>query len=102
MRRLLLLALMAAAGAACAGPAKAQAWPDYQIIEWQPRNAAQLATLKRIGVTAAAAIADRDGTGTPLDGADGAAAPGRAALVRREHRHRLLCANTIAGRRASR
>ena len=39
---------------------------DYQIIEWQPRNPAQLATLKRIGVTAAAVIADRDGTGTPL------------------------------------
>ncbi len=58
---------MAAAGAACAGPAKAQVWPDYQIIEWQPRNPAQLATLKRIGVTAATVIADRDGTGTPLD-----------------------------------
>ncbi len=51
---------------ACAGPAKADSWPDYQIIEWQRRDPAQLATLKRIGVTAGTVIADRDGTGTPL------------------------------------
>ena len=44
----------------CQG-AQAQTWHDFQIIEWQPRNPAQLATLKRIGVTAAAVIADRDG-----------------------------------------
>ncbi len=30
----------------------AATWPEYQIIEWQPRTEAQLATLKRIGVTA--------------------------------------------------
>ena len=58
---------MVATSIACVGPARAQVWPDYQIIEWQPRNQAQLATLKRIGVTAATVIADRDGTGTPLD-----------------------------------
>jgi len=77
MRRLLLLALLAAAIAVCVVPAKAQVWPayqipdyqipDYQIIEWQPRNPAQLATLKRIGVTAATVIADRDGTGSVPD-----------------------------------
>ncbi len=61
-----MLALLLTASLASVGAARAAAWPDYQIIEWQPRNAAQLATLKRIGVTAAAAIADRDGTGTPL------------------------------------
>ena len=63
MRSRLLLALLFAA---CVGTANAESWPDYQIIEWQPRNAAELATLKRIGVTAATVIADRDGTGTPL------------------------------------
>jgi hypothetical protein len=67
MRNLLLLALLAAVGISRAGIAIAATWPEYQIIEWQPRNAAQLATLKRIGVSAAAVIADRDGTGTPLD-----------------------------------
>jgi hypothetical protein len=50
---------------ACAS-ASAEPWRDYQIIEWQPRDPAQLATLKQIGVTAAAVIADRGGTGTPL------------------------------------
>jgi Beta-galactosidase len=44
----------------------AQAWNDYQIIEWQHRDAAQLATLKQLGFTAAAVIANRDGTGTPV------------------------------------
>jgi hypothetical protein len=63
MRSRLLLALLFAA---CVGTANAEPWPDYPIIEWQPRNAAQLTTLKRIGVTAATVIADRDGTGTPL------------------------------------
>ncbi|HVC59978.1 MAG TPA: beta-galactosidase [Acetobacteraceae bacterium] len=66
MRNLLLLALLLTGGAACASPAQAAAWRHYQIIEWQLRDPAQLATLKRIGVTAAAVIADRDGTGTPL------------------------------------
>jgi hypothetical protein len=36
------------------------AWPDYQIIEWQPRDAQQLATLKRIGVTGGMAEINRD------------------------------------------
>jgi hypothetical protein len=66
MRSLLLGALLLVASAVRISTAKAEAWPDYQIIEWQSRNAAQLATLKRIGVTAATVIADRDGTGTPL------------------------------------
>jgi hypothetical protein len=46
--------------------APARAWDDFQIIEWQHRDAAQLATLKRLGVTAATVIANRDGTGTPV------------------------------------
>jgi hypothetical protein len=46
--------------------AQAAAWPDYQIIEWQPRNPAQLATLKRIGVTAGMVIAPKEGIGKPL------------------------------------
>jgi len=67
-KTVLLLALLSACSAAwvTVAQAQAQAWPDYQIIEWQPRNAAQLVTLKRIGVTAATVIADRDGTGTLL------------------------------------
>jgi hypothetical protein len=32
-------------------PALPRTWPDYQIIEWQPATPAELATLKRIGVT---------------------------------------------------
>jgi hypothetical protein len=36
---------------AAAVPAAAATWPDYQIIEWQPRTQQQLAALKRIGVT---------------------------------------------------
>ncbi len=51
--------LFGAASPACA-------WDDYQIIEWQHRDAAQLATLKRLGVTAATVIANRDGTGMPV------------------------------------
>ena len=43
------------------------AWDSFQIIEWQPRNAAQWQTLRGLGVTAAAVVADRDGTGTPLE-----------------------------------
>jgi Beta-galactosidase len=76
MRSLVLGTLLLVASAACISTATAEAWldhqipdyqtPDYQIIEWQSRNAAQLATLKRIGVTTATVIADRDGTGTPL------------------------------------
>ena len=44
----------------------ARAWDDYQIIEWQHRDAAQLATLKQLGVTAATVIANRDGAGPPV------------------------------------
>ena len=59
--------LVAAVMSLCLSTAvSAEPWRSYQIIEWQPRDPAQLATLKRIGVTAAAVIADRDGTGTPL------------------------------------
>ncbi len=64
--RLPILLLLALLSVGRIGRAHAEAWPDYQIIEWQPRNAVQLTALRRIGVTAAAAIADRDGTGTPL------------------------------------
>ena len=56
----------ASGASAKASPLPADQWHDYPIIEWQQRNSAQLAALKRIGVTAAAVIADRDGTGTPL------------------------------------
>ncbi|HUB12568.1 MAG TPA: alpha-amylase family protein [Acetobacteraceae bacterium] len=66
MRWVLTAWLIAAAGILNVSVAAADPWPKYQIIEWQPRNPAQLATLKRIGVDAAAVIADRDGTGTPL------------------------------------
>ena len=45
----------------------ARAWDDYQIIYWQQRNQAQLATLKQLGITAATVLADRDGTGTPVE-----------------------------------
>ena len=63
---MLASAFLAFAFPAVAETALAHPWPDYQIIEWQKRDPAQLATLKRIGVTAAAVIADRDGMGTPL------------------------------------
>jgi hypothetical protein len=43
-----------------------RSWSDFQIIEWQRRDAAQLATLKKLGITAATVIANRDGTGIPL------------------------------------
>ena len=62
-----LLALLTACAAAAPTGANAQSWRDYPIIEWQPRDAAQLATLKWIDVTATAAIADRDGTGSVPD-----------------------------------
>lgn len=65
-RRHLAYVLVLLCTCACAGSARAADWPGYQIIEWQQQNAAQRATLKRIGVDAGAVIADRDGTGTPL------------------------------------
>ncbi|HLJ05991.1 MAG TPA: hypothetical protein VKT26_06955, partial [Acetobacteraceae bacterium] len=58
---LLLFAALSVAGI------PARAWDDFQIIEWQHRDAAQLATLKQLGVTAATVIANRDGKGTPVE-----------------------------------
>ncbi len=49
-----------------ARPAQA-AWDRFEIIEWQARDPARLATLRQLGITAVTVIADRDGTGTPLD-----------------------------------
>lgn len=72
LRRLLLLV-----GFGLTSPAHA-AWHSFQIIEWQPRNKAQLLTLRELGVTAVAVVADRDGTGTKL--ADQTAAPQAADL----------------------
>src|SRR5258706_2044581 len=41
-------------------------WDEFEIIQWQKRDAAQWDTLRRLGLTAAMVMADRDGTGTPL------------------------------------
>ena len=50
-----------------AGPAQA-GWDRFQIIEWQARDARQLAALRELGITAATVIADRgDGLGQPLE-----------------------------------
>ncbi|MGH7155210.1 MAG: beta-galactosidase, partial [Acetobacteraceae bacterium] len=38
----------------------ASPWPDYQILEWQPRTPQQLATLKSIGVTGGMAPINRE------------------------------------------
>lgn len=46
--------LLFSAGMAHAG------WPDYQIMEWQPRDARQLVTLKSIGVTGGMVMINRD------------------------------------------
>ncbi len=56
MKRLTIAAVLLAGTLAATAHA---AWPDYQIMEWQPRNAQQLATLKRIGVTGGMAPIDR-------------------------------------------
>ena len=45
----------------------AHAWDDYQIIQWQSRNEPVYAALKRLGVTAAMVMANRDGTGMPVE-----------------------------------
>jgi hypothetical protein len=45
----------------------ARAWDDYQIIQWQSRNEPAYAALKRLGVTAAMVMANRDGTGIPAE-----------------------------------
>jgi hypothetical protein len=41
-------------------PVLPAAWPDYQIIEWQPGTPAELATLKQIGVTAGMVFDPKD------------------------------------------
>ena len=43
------------------------AWDKFEIIQWQRRDQAQLETLRRLGVTGTMIMADRDGTGVPLD-----------------------------------
>jgi hypothetical protein len=58
-----LFVLAALLGAA----APARAWNDYQIIQWQPRGQPAYLALKQIGVTGAMVMADRDGTGTPVE-----------------------------------
>ena len=45
---------------ACGAQAAPPVWPDYQIMEWQPRSAQQLAVLKGIGVTGGMAPINRD------------------------------------------
>ncbi len=55
------------AAALLGSAARAHAWDDYQIIHWQQRDAAQLRTLKRLGITAATVMANRDGAGTPVE-----------------------------------
>jgi len=56
-----------------AGPARA-GWTRFRIIEWQSRDAAALVTLKRLGVTGAMVIANRQ--------AGGVADPGALAALR--------------------
>jgi hypothetical protein len=55
------------AGALLGGAAPAHGWDDYQIIQWQSREQPVYAALKRLGVTAAKVMADRDGTGIPVE-----------------------------------
>jgi hypothetical protein len=43
------------------------AWDSFEIIQWQRRDPAQLETLRQLGMTATMVMADRDGTGTPLN-----------------------------------
>ncbi len=50
----------------CAAPAHA-AWNEFEIIQWQKRDVPRLRVLQKLGVTAVNVIADRDGTGTPLN-----------------------------------
>ena len=62
-RRYKTLAIAAAFLALTAGPSAA--WDRFEIIEWQPRDSTQMETLKKIGVTAVAAISDRATNGAP-------------------------------------
>jgi len=64
MRLSLALAFAAMLLPACAR-AQTGPWRQFQIIEWQPRLPAQLATLKRIGVTAGTITADREHPAEP-------------------------------------
>ncbi len=54
-------------GALLGAAVPAHAWDDYQIIQWQSRNEPAYAALKQLGVTAATVMANRDGTGTPVE-----------------------------------
>ncbi len=49
-----------------ASPAHA-AWDSFEIIQWQQRDAARLTTLRQLGISAVTVIANRDGSGTPLE-----------------------------------
>ncbi len=79
-RLLLLAALIGVA-------APAQAWDQFQIIEWQARNEAQLVTLKRLGITAATVIAKRDDLGNAGGATVRSDACRGIALVHREYRY---------------
>lgn len=54
-----------AARASFPAPPPAAPWSDWQTVIWQPRNPAQLAALKRMGVTAGVAPASRDDAAPP-------------------------------------
>ena len=44
------------------------AWDQFEIVQWQKRDKAQLEMLRKLGVTAEMVMADRgDGIGTPLE-----------------------------------
>jgi hypothetical protein len=47
--------------------APARAWDDYQIIQWQQRNVPVYTELKHLGVTAVMVMANRDGSGMPVE-----------------------------------
>lgn len=72
MLRRIALALLLGCFAVSAGAAPP--WPGFQIIEWQPRTPAQLATLRDLGVTAGMVMAARGG--------NVAALPAQAASLR--------------------
>ena len=71
LRRVVLALLL---GCMAATARAAPPWPGFQIIEWQPRTPAQLATLRDLGVTAGMVMAARGG--------DVAALPAHAASLR--------------------
>ena len=55
-----VVALMAAMCSAALAEQNSGGWNDYQIIVWQRETPAAYATLRKIGVTGAAMLADRD------------------------------------------